>query len=284
MSSCYKHRLHLLSFGYARSHTHNLIPNGMMELLFLWLKSKPFVYFNQICSAPRFQMELGIDNFSSIILPDNTINKYEIQFIQYDEINMDIKQFITKHKSKIDTIIIYNNNIYSTQLMSFIDILKIGSHNGFDYLIKVMALQSENTYNKIICESKWKRFKIGYPFLRIAHHNKQQSTQFFEENIDVENKGYITINEWIIFCKTYEIELDLIDQKRSFHFMEYLAKKDKNKKYNKGIIDKYDFTKLVCHDYYNMYLHPFRNLIDKYKNKMNESASDIDDDYVFVFT
>ena len=45
-----------------------------------------------------------------------------------------------------------------------------------------------------------------------------------------------------------------------------------------------DFVNFLCNNYYNMYSNKFKSLIDKFKDKIAESPSDIDDDYIFIHT
>eukprot|EP01083_Nonionella_stella_P062575 162716_1 len=295
----YKKRLNLLSFGYARSHKiHGVtLPDEVMELLFLWLKSKPRIVLNQICNAPRFQLELHLDDFSSNILTNDEMYhapyQYEIQYIEYTDTAQDIKQFIDTHPSMMHTT--RTANIYKTNWSAFVEINTIGSAKGFNYLIKIIARAKGKECDAIICESPWQILEIGFPFLRIAHHNKQECAEYFEEYVDGDHSGCITMDEWIAYCTKSDIGLKLKDIKRAFHFMEYLKRKDHKSRttgrtrtcvarVRQDGVNKNDFINFVCHNYYNMYLDHFRDLIDKFKDKINASASDIDDDYVFVFT
>ena len=299
MSSSYKRRLNLLSFGYSRSHS---ISNEIMELILLWVKCKPYLEFEQICHSPRFQMEIRLDSFTFNLLssnPSNLINQYEIKYIPYNNKQLNIKKFIDLNKSLIKQINCHNI-YYKTNYISFIEIDKIGNEFGNDYLLKIIGKNNNKNKSKIFCETKWIQFKIGFPFLRIANHelsNKRHYAQYFEENIDLQFKEYLTLKQWLKFCKNQQIEVNIMDQKRCFHFMEYLSikRKLKEKQQGNGLlndeendneegVDMEDFVNFLCNDYYNMYLNKFKLIIDKFKEKIAESPSDIDDDYIFVYT
>ena len=218
-------------------------------------------------------MEICLDEFCSKIIGNDMISKYEIEYVQYNFKIADLMSSKKEDRPNIFTVV--SDSIYETNALSFIQMDKIGDKHGSDYLIKVIVKAKDGF--EVICTSKWKKFKIGYPLLSIASHDKLASIRYFEEHIDTQSKRSIDMNEWLSFCSTSEIDLCLKDQKRAFHFMQYLSKKN-----GKACINQDDFTNFVCHDYYNMYMDDSRALIDKFKDKI-KSISDIEDDYILVF-
>eukprot|EP00485_Elphidium_margaritaceum_P019813 CAMPEP_0202723260 /NCGR_PEP_ID=MMETSP1385-20130828/164456_1 /ASSEMBLY_ACC=CAM_ASM_000861 /TAXON_ID=933848 /ORGANISM="Elphidium margaritaceum" /LENGTH=90 /DNA_ID=CAMNT_0049388323 /DNA_START=47 /DNA_END=319 /DNA_ORIENTATION=- len=90
------------------------------------------------------------------------------------------------------------------------------------------------------------------------------------------------MDEWLTFCQHHSIELSPSDQRRAFHFMQYLSAKQK-KKHSHGV-DVDAFVSFLGHEYYNMFLDRFKHIIDTVKDKVAQTLSEIDDDYIFVYT
>ena len=176
LSTAYKRRLDLISVGFARAYS---LPAGIVQLLCLWMKCKPFLLVKQICTAPRFQLELKLDSFSSKVLCtlNQKIDSYEVQYIPYNYPELQPDEFVKRHDQPIQCA--WASDVFETDFVSFVE-LSDGYGNGDDHVIKAIAKHED----VMLCESAWTVFEFGVvAFLRIVEGDTAQYEAYFERYI-----------------------------------------------------------------------------------------------------
>ena len=200
----------------------------------------------QVCS-----IELYLDEFTAKLINfAHNIDKYRVEY---------------KSKSLVDSV---STNEIGEQGLAFI-IIETKQQGYFDEVDYSYRAQAVDDNNNCILQSQWithKSFLVSPGWIQEEVVNK-----YFKENIDVNGKGYIGINEWIdSFTRTGGFdEFSVWEMKRIFYYIMHLQKNSHNTNEMKvlGQMDAKDFHLFLRNDP-DKYNQIYKKFIDVLKDKV----------------
>ena len=211
MASIYEQRLELLSAGYARNIDIENIPQDIIIDCVKWTKEKPVISFNKwLNDYNRLPLEIQLSQFAAKVITHNNISKYEVKCAAF--------RFNNQHHMKelkiINSIII--SQIYNLNCIAYVkkDDIQV---SDMTFKVKVSAFDKKH---RKICESKWKEFMNPNPVLRaIEYYDDEKINKYFDANIDINNKGFVDIDEWMIAMEKTKIVIELNGAKKIFYLI-----------------------------------------------------------------
>ena len=265
MSSVYQQRLQLLSAGYINHKHIQNIPDDIINHCALWMMEVPQFTINKWYSEDQeLPLEIQLSGFAAKILNYNHIGKYEIKCLQnVDEINYNKKHLSKKDQNDIMTHTIFK--IYDRNCLAFT------KRDAFDihweirsntlYSIKVIAFDKAES---IICESPWQSVLSEHGWLTSEdEYDNEKLDKYFDANIDINNKGFVNVDEWIITMKQTEIVKEATTAKEIFYLICFLSDSEED------IVTRNMFKEFVCVDEYGNYEGKYYSFMESCREKID---------------
>ena len=225
-------KIHLLIYGYLRE-IGLLIPVEIFELIKLWQTRHPNLIINVIYNQWSFELEIYLDSKAHKLL---NIDSYKINYGKIANYN---KSKWSKYSQNYDTtnaeidekdkktLIINKNNIKSDNHIAFIKQDWInGDCNYHPALFECFGLDKNG---KILLKSAPITCTSRHGWLRCGGPIMPTMTVYNFKVIDIENKGFVTLNEWILSLKKLNIlndnnndnDIDELLIKRIFYYINF---------------------------------------------------------------
>ena len=198
MASIYEDRLQLLSTGYAKNINVDNIPHDIIIYFVMWMKELPQIAFDKWLTELPLQIQLI--GFAAKILNHQHIGKYQIEYKEKEQI-----ENTKKDEAKIIRCTL--SKIYN---LDCIDIAFVGKGifkvaiDELGLAVKVIAFDRGQ---KLICESPWNSLPITIKNDKKYDDDEKEkkNDEYFNLHIDINNKGFVDVDEWLIAMKQTQI-------------------------------------------------------------------------------
>ena len=276
MASLYQDRLNKLVYGYNNQIVD--LPNDVSKCILAFTQKKKELILNQVKSTTmtklnksnmvNFQwfiicsLEIYLDEFTAKVIDySNNIDKYRVEY---------------KCNNSTSTIDSSCTNKIGEQGLAFITLqthlTDFNAESTDSYRVHAV-----NANNNCILQSQWMTYNRNFGSVAWAKQNI--AYKYFKENIDINGKGYVNINEWIDALTKIEgfDGFNVWEMKRIFHFVMHLRKNmlDTNHMEVMKQMDKQDFYEFVRKDA-DKYNAIYKRFIDVLQDK-NPNLFDDDD-------
>ena len=251
--SIYEERLQLLAMGYTSDIDIDNIPADIITHCASWMKEEPQIsfteWFKHIGTLP---LELQLTGFPAKIINHQHIDKYIVKCVP----DYNSKTITKEEERKVACCTI--SRIYNLNCLAFVgtrafEVKYINNKFTFKLTAKVSVFDKQQ---RMICESPWKSFWNG-PF-RLGNDNLDEEyddkniNKYFDGNIDINDKGFVDIDEWLIAMKKTEIVMEENKAKKMFYLICDMYKSDQS------IVTAKMFRDFIC-DHSDYGWHGFNN-------------------------
>ena len=236
MSSIYQRRLELLSAGYARNINIDNIPEDIIIHCAMWMKEEPQISFNKWFSdLGQFLLEMQLTGFAAKVLNHQHIGNYQVKCAKSD-INI-----FNANVEKIPECVLTDltvSNIYPLNCIAFVTQNQI-KINDIKLAPNVSAFDKQQN---MICESPWKTFWNFPPVVDddVIEYDDERVNKYFDEHIDIDDKGFVDIDRWVIAMNETEIVIEETAAKKIFYLICAVNKCDGS------VIVRKMFTEFIC--------------------------------------
>ena len=253
MSSVYEDRLELLLAGYTRNVHIDSIPSDIIHHCQIWLKEKTVLSITRwIYMYTQLPLELQLTGFINKIINYQHIDRYEVKCVMNPSSTLNKSQNLTK-QDRARMFIRNVHKIYDSNCLAFVGKGEItqgqtrapGVRQVSEWGIKVSVYDKRS---RIICESCWRSFDRLMPtFFSHKQYDHYKIEEYFNENIDIDNKGFVNVEKWIIAMKQTEIITEDEMAKKVFYLICSVTESKRNE------VDADMFMVFLCDDGYQKY-------------------------------
>ena len=218
MSSIYEERLQLLLTGYARDIDVAQIPEDIIHHCAIWMMDEPQILINKWSNSfSDFLLEIQLSGFASKVLNYQHIGKYQI-FTQYIPYGFDDDDAIELEQVEEEIISHDISSVYDSHCIAFVERGRIKTGDFGDMKAKVIAFDKKGI---MIGKTSWQIFEPAFvwsPAIGIQY-NEEKVDGYFDESIDIDNKGFVSIQEWLIAMDKTGIVKQQNQAKNIFYLM-----------------------------------------------------------------